>query len=150
MAEYTRLFQQYIHTILRNWKNYSILIIIHNTEKIKKNQRETRYRYTCILTLIYGYNKFYLPWLYSPCGSWPLFQFLNLYTVGRTSGTGDEPVARPLPIHRTIQTQNKWTQTCMFWVGFEPTIPVFKRAKTVHALYPAATVTGYNIFCSLK
>jgi hypothetical protein len=27
-------------------------------------------------------------------------------------------------------------------VGLEPTIPVFKRAKTVHALDPAATVIG--------
>jgi shikimate 5-dehydrogenase len=27
-------------------------------------------------------------------------------------------------------------------VGFEPTIPVFKRAKTFHALDRAATVTG--------
>jgi hypothetical protein len=29
-------------------------------------------------------------------------------------------------------------------VGFEPKIPVFERAKTVHALdlWPAATVTG--------
>jgi hypothetical protein len=26
--------------------------------------------------------------------------------------------------------------------GFEPTIPVFKRAKTFHALHRAATVTG--------
>jgi hypothetical protein len=39
-------------------------------------------------------------WLYSPCGPWPLFQFLNLYTVGRTPWTGDQPVARPLPTHR--------------------------------------------------
>jgi hypothetical protein len=29
-------------------------------------------------------------------------------------------------------------------VGFEPTIPVFERAKTVHALDRAATVIGYN------
>jgi hypothetical protein len=27
-------------------------------------------------------------------------------------------------------------------VGFEPTIPVFERAKTVHALDSAATVIG--------
>jgi hypothetical protein len=27
--------------------------------------------------------------------------------------------------------------------GFEPTIPVFKRAKTFHALDRAAAVTGY-------
>jgi hypothetical protein len=29
-------------------------------------------------------------------------------------------------------------------VGFEPTIPVFERAKTVHALERATTVTGTN------
>jgi hypothetical protein len=29
-------------------------------------------------------------------------------------------------------------------VGFKPTIPAFERAKTVHALYPAATVIGYT------
>jgi hypothetical protein len=30
----------------------------------------------------------------------------------------------------------------MSLVGFEPTIPVFERAKTFHALDRAATVTG--------
>jgi hypothetical protein len=30
----------------------------------------------------------------------------------------------------------------MPWVGFEPTIPVFERAKTIHALDRAATVIG--------
>jgi hypothetical protein len=30
----------------------------------------------------------------------------------------------------------------MPWVGFEPTIPAFERAKTVHALDSAATVIG--------
>jgi hypothetical protein len=29
-------------------------------------------------------------------------------------------------------------------VRFEPTIPVFERAKTVHALDPAATVIGFE------
>jgi hypothetical protein len=53
---------------------------------------------------------------------------------------GDQPVARPLPTHRTTQTQNKRTQTSMLRVGFEPTIPVFEQAKTVHALDCAATV----------
>jgi hypothetical protein len=81
-------------------------------------------------------------WFYSPCGSLPLFQFLGLYKVGRTCWTGDQPVARPQPIHRTTQTQNKRTQTSMPLVGFEPTIPVFERVKTVHALERAATVNG--------
>jgi hypothetical protein len=31
----------------------------------------------------------------------------------------------------------------MLWVGFEPTIPASERAKTVHTLDRAATVTGF-------
>jgi sensor histidine kinase YesM len=30
-----------------------------------------------------------------------LFSFLILHTVGRTYGTGDQPIARQLPTHRT-------------------------------------------------
>jgi hypothetical protein len=36
-------------------------------------------------------------WLYSPCGPWSLFQFLDLYTVGWTPWTADQPVTKPLP-----------------------------------------------------
>jgi hypothetical protein len=71
-------------------------------------------------------------------------QFPNPMTVGKTPLTGDQPVARPLPTHRTTQTQNKRRQTSMPWVGLEPTIPVFERAKTVHDLDRTATVTGRN------
>jgi hypothetical protein len=46
-------------------------------------------------------------------------------------------------------TQNKRTQTSMLRVGFEPTIPVFERAKTVHALDRAAAVIGVAYFCML-
>jgi hypothetical protein len=61
------------------------------------------------------------------------FSFLTLYTVGRTPWTGAQPVARPLSTHRTTQTQNKRTQTSVPQVGFEPTIPAFEWANTVHA-----------------
>jgi hypothetical protein len=71
------------------------------------------------------------------------FGFLILYTVGRTPWMKDQPVAMPLPTHRTTQTQNKRTQTSMPCVEFEPTIPAFEREKTVHALDRAATVIGY-------
>jgi hypothetical protein len=57
---------------------------------------------------------------------------------------GDQPVARPLPAHRTAQTQNKYTETSMPQVGFEPPIPVFERAKTVHALSRETTVIGHE------
>jgi hypothetical protein len=70
------------------------------------------------------------------------FSFLILYTVGRNPWMGDQPLARPLPTHRTTQTQNKRTQTSMPRVVFEPTIPVFERAKIVHALDRATTVIG--------
>jgi hypothetical protein len=93
-----------------------------------------------ILWMTYLYFPVYIflsLWLYSPLDLGGFFSFLILYTVGRTPWTGDEPVARPLPTHRTTQTQ-----TCIPWVGFEPTIPVFERAKTVHALYSAAAVIG--------
>jgi hypothetical protein len=82
-------------------------------------------------------------WLYSPLlGLGSFFSFLIFYTVGRTPWTGDQPVERPLPAHRTAQTQNKSTQTSMSQVGSKPTIPVFELAKTIRALDRAATVIG--------
>jgi hypothetical protein len=48
--------------------------------------------------------------LYSPLlGLGRFFNFSILYTVGRTPWTGHQPVAKPLPTHRTTQTQNKRT-----------------------------------------
>jgi hypothetical protein len=46
-----------------------------------------------------------------PCWALPIFQFPNLYTVGGTPWASDQPVARPLPIQNTTQTQNKQTHT---------------------------------------
>jgi hypothetical protein len=92
----------------------------------------------CYFIYLSIYLSIYL-WLYSPfLDLGRFFSFLTFYTVGRTPWTGDQAVERPLPAHRTAQTQNKRTQTSMPWVGFEATIPVFDRAKTVHALYRAA------------
>jgi hypothetical protein len=88
-------------------------------------------------------NIIYL-WLYgSLLDLGNVFSFLIPYTVGRTPRTGDQPVARPLPTHRTTQTQ-----TSMSRVGFETTIPMFERAKTVHALDRADTVNGTS-YCFL-
>jgi hypothetical protein len=66
------------------------------------------------------------------------FAFLIRYTVRRTTWMGDQPVAKPLPTHRTTQTQNKCTQTSMPLIGFEPTIPVLERAVTACTLDRAA------------
>jgi hypothetical protein len=39
------------------------------------------------------------------------FRFLNIYTNDRTPWKEDQPVSKPLPTHRTTQTQNKRTET---------------------------------------
>jgi hypothetical protein len=54
-------------------------------------------------------------------------------------------ITRPLSTHGTTQTQNVGIHRhpCL-WVGFEPTIPAFERAKTVHALDRVATVIWIN------
>jgi hypothetical protein len=108
--------------------------------------RKLQFYYKCI-------NGIYIPIYLSIYGCTVLlldlgrfFSFLILYTVGRTSWTGNQPVARPLPNHRTTQTQNKCTQTSILWVGFEPTIPAFERGKTVHTLDRSATVIGNSIY----
>jgi hypothetical protein len=75
-------------------------------------------------------------------GAGRFFSFVILYTVDRTLWTSDQPVARPLPIHRKAQTQNKRRQTSMPRVWFELTIPVFEPAKIVHTSDFAATVMG--------
>jgi hypothetical protein len=57
-------------------------------------------------------------------GAWPLLQFHNLfYTVGRVPWASDQPVARPLPTHRTTQTHNKHTQTSMPFSGIQTRDP---------------------------
>jgi hypothetical protein len=40
-----------------------------------------------------------------------VFQFYDRFTDGRTPWTSDQPVARPIPKHRTTQTQNKRIHT---------------------------------------
>jgi hypothetical protein len=63
------------------------------------------YRDSCILFLLL------LLCLYGPLLSLgPFFSFLILYTVARTPLTNVQPVVRPLPTHRTTQTQNKRTK----------------------------------------
>jgi hypothetical protein len=72
-------------------------------------------------------------------------QFHDHFTDGRTLWMSVQLVARPLPKHKTTQTQNKHIhQTPMSCVGFKPTIPASEREKTVHALDRSATVTGLS------
>jgi hypothetical protein len=115
-----------------------------NTFPLAAYSKITRVSSMLSLTLTCNLIVFFFHLLYSPLGPWPLlFQFYDHFTDGRTPWTSDQLVARPLPKHRTTQTQNKHIhKTSMFCVGFEPTIPAFEWAKTVHALGCSATVTG--------
>jgi hypothetical protein len=76
----------------------------------------------------------------------PLFSFLiYIHSIG-LSGWGISPSQG----RYLRQTQNKCKQKSMLRVRFEPTIPVFQRVKTVHALDSAATVTDNSISTSQK
>jgi hypothetical protein len=67
-------------------------------------------------------------------GPWPLFQFTNLIHSRLDSLDGGSARLRAAT----------YTQTSMSPVGFEPTMSVLERAKTVHASDRAATVIGYS------
>jgi hypothetical protein len=95
--------------------------------------------WTIYLSLSHTLFLFFPLWIiWHPWNALFHFSFLILYTVCRTPWTRDQLVTRPLP----IRTQNKHRQTSMPWLGFEPMIPAFERAKTIHALDRAATVIG--------
>jgi hypothetical protein len=77
--------------------------------------------------------------IYSPCGPRPLFQFLNLRQSVGLLGRGISP-SQGRYLNTEQHKQNEHTLISMPRVRFEPTIPVFERAKTVHALDRAAIV----------
>jgi hypothetical protein len=76
------------------------------------------------------------------------YSFSILYTVGRTPWTGNQPVGRPLYLHKEQHKHriNAHRHQCLGWNS----IPVFERAKTVHALDRAATVIGLAEFLMIK
>jgi hypothetical protein len=81
--------------------------------------------------------------LQSIVGPWPHFQFLDPIYSRQDSflGRGISP-PQGLYLHTGKHKQNNRTQTSMPPVGFEPTIPVFARAKTVSSLDRVASVIG--------
>jgi hypothetical protein len=109
---------------------FSTLLEYRTMDKVQKRSSSV-----CHTASSERFNSFIHQCLYIPllgCGSF--LRFVILYTVCRAPSTGDEPVARPLPIQRTAHKQNKRTQTSIPGVGFEPTAPVLERAATVIGL----------------
>jgi hypothetical protein len=81
-------------------------------------------------------------------GPRPLIQFRN--HISQTVGLLDRVISPSQGLYLNSGQHkrriNAYThQSSMAWVGFEPTIPASERAKTVHALDRAATVTGYHL-----
>jgi hypothetical protein len=95
-------------------------------------------------------HSFIRQWIYSPLlGPGLFFSFVIFFTqtvglLGREISSSQDRC-----LHRTTQTQNKriHRHPCL-WVGFEPTIPSFERAKTVHARDRGATVTDSSAILS--
>jgi hypothetical protein len=84
-------------------------------------------------------------------GPWPLLQFRNLfYTDGRSLWEGDQPVARPLPKHRTTQTQNKRIHTPNIHAlsGIRTHDPSVRASKDSSCLRPRGYCDRHNV-CSL-
>jgi hypothetical protein len=71
---------------------------------------------------------------------WALAALSLFYLIDNRQDSSDGESA--CPAHRTTQTQNKCTQRSMPQVGFEPTMLVLQRTKTVHALDREVTVIG--------
>jgi hypothetical protein len=120
------------YTASHSWRQYSLFqIFLGDLQLRSPSKMATKTKKFSQLTSIYL-------WLYSPLlDLCRFFSFLIFYTVGRTPWTGVQPVARSLPAHRTAQTQNKCTHTSKPRVWFEPTIPLFERAKTARPQWSA-------------
>jgi hypothetical protein len=80
--------------------------------------------------------------LQSFVGPWPLIQFLDpIHSRYDSLDGGSARRNAAIYTQNNINTEKTRTiQTSMPRVGFEPTIPAFERAKTVHVLDRAATV----------
>jgi hypothetical protein len=143
----------------------SVTFVVHTREqlytaerkKINRRKTYTRTHNTCAQQ-----KCFFSMALAAHSGPWPHIQFRNhFFTGGRIHWTSDELIARPLPKHRTTQTQNKriHTRNIRALSGIRTHDPSVRAsegssclrprgycdrlaAKTVHALDGAATVTG--------
>jgi hypothetical protein len=95
-------------------------------------------------------NSFIHQWPYSPLlGPGLFFSFIIFFTQSVVLlGRGISP-SQGGYLHTGEHKHRTNAETSMPWVGFEPTIPAFERAKTVHASDRAATVTGACIIILL-
>jgi hypothetical protein len=77
-----------------------------------------------------------------PC---PLFQFRDPVHSRQDSLDGGISPSQGRYLHTEQHKQNKYKHISIRQVGFEPTTPVLKRPKTVHASDHEATVIGFIV-----
>jgi hypothetical protein len=151
----------------RHWPNYSSRETEETYEISLQIQGPSKYE-ECIDKCTYtsfGLKIVYhslLQWLFHPIQGSSLFRN-HFFTHSKIPWTSDQPVARPLPKHRTTQTQNKRINTPNIHAlsgmrTHDPSVRASEDslclrprghcdrlaselAKTVHALDRAATVT---------
>jgi hypothetical protein len=82
------------------------LFIVSNKLNFWKIQISEQWISSYVIFTVNNNLTFRCLWLYSSLlGLGTFFSFLIFYTVGRTTSTGDQPVAKLLPTHRTTQTE---------------------------------------------
>jgi hypothetical protein len=87
------------------------------------------------------HGSFFLLALQPPWALASSVSFMIIFTEGRTPWTSDQLFAKPLPNHRTTQSQNKhiYTPNIHALIGIRTYDPSL-RASTVHALDSSTTV----------
>jgi hypothetical protein len=82
-------------------------------------------------------------WFYSPCGAWPLFQFLKSVHSRYDSLNGGSARRKAATYtQNNTNSINAHRHPCLDWDSNSRS--VFELAKTVHASDRAATVIGNN------
>jgi hypothetical protein len=89
----------------------------------------------CIRSFINGFVAFFV----GPC---LFFSFFITQTVGLLGRGISSSQSRYLHIGQHKHRNKTHTQTSMSWTKFEPMIPAFERAETLHALDHTVTVIG--------
>jgi hypothetical protein len=93
-------------------------------------------------------------WLYSPLlGLGQFFSFLIFYTVDRTPSTGDQPIAKPLPAHRTTGQHkhriNAHRHSCLKWDSNARSQSLSGRRRFMPQTAPPLRSTGLYVYRSL-
>jgi hypothetical protein len=137
--------------INRVWRRHLLRWKIKLEENIKMDLRDGFAREACGTASgscsVAGFCCFFLLFFLmalQPLWALGSFQFPDLFKIGRTSWSNDQLVARPLPKHKTAQTQNKHIYTPNIYArsGIRTHDQSVRASEDSSCLRPPATVTG--------